>query len=151
MIDHTMENRHRLMIQLLARAANLDKQIENFECEREKMKKQHKKTRYERDCHMRNAYKDIRNNATAPLNHTTRRHKGQQGEDVVDYITDPTQVDEEVRRRWAEVYKGNVDAPSAQVEAFCTKYAEYICHAEETKIEAIKGQRSMETLSFWKT
>ena len=61
---------------------------------------------------MKNAYKDIRTNATASLYHTTKRHKGQNGEEVIEHITDPTQVDEEVRKQWGEVYKGNVLDPT---------------------------------------
>ena len=49
----------------------------------------------------------LRPAAARPLHAVKRTEPGANGEPTGSITTDPTQVDEEVRRAWANIYKGN--------------------------------------------
>jgi hypothetical protein len=130
---------HRIKIQLASMQSTLAKRLKVLQCNQEKGERDKGRQQYQGDKYLRKAYKDIRSNATAPLNHTTRATTTTSGEKRIDYITDPTLVDQEVRRRWDEVYKGNVDDPVAHPNKFCETYSEHLHKAAESLVGDIIG------------
>ena len=78
------------------------------------------------DKHGNKLFRKLRGQNAEPLTYTTKK-ENIGGEERITYITDPLEVDKEIRRRWSkEVYDGNGQKPEDIIKDFMEKYSRYI-------------------------
>ena len=77
----------------------------------------------------------MRKDMAAPLLAVKRPTPGPQGQPAGSLATSPTEVDEIVRTKWAEIYRGNVEDPDHLVDQFLNKYADYLPRASAAHME----------------